>query len=290
VSPFIGRTIYLLATVSLVAGSVTPAMAQRSAEVACCVRDRSCHATFVVSHRARGFDAPEQSRQAIRRAIKAGVPVIEVDLRRSLDGELFVLHDEKLDRTTCHKGRIAGVSSIEVATARIKNGELLPRFEDVYQLARGAVMLDLHLKVDAVEQIAEWVDRHGSFDDVIFFADTGPTLETAARLRRRFPAMLVMPRVRSAADVVVVTSILGGAPPIVHQDFPTAEEVWKWHQRGVKVFAKATDFEHLPPPLPFLGFQTLLATAVDFVLTDEARARLSWAGNRRALGRCTAPR
>jgi glycerophosphoryl diester phosphodiesterase len=244
----------------------------------------------VVSHRARGFEAPEQSRQAIRRAIKAGVPVVEVDLRRSQDGELFVLHDEKLDRMTCHKGRIAGVASTEVATARIKNGEFLPRFEDVYQLSRGVAMLDLHLKIDAVEQVAEWLDRHGSVDDVIFFADTGATLETAARLRHRFPAMLVMPRVRSGTEMAEVTRILGSLPPIVHQDFPTPDDVWTWHQRGVKVFAKATDFEHLPPPLPFLGFQTLLATAVDFVLTDDPRPLLSRDRNRRALGGCASPR
>lgn len=241
---------------------------------------------FVVSHRARGFDAPEQSRQAIRRAIKAGVPVIEVDLRHSQDGQLFVLHDETLDRTTSHKGRIAGIAATDVARARIKNGEFLPRFEDVYQLSRGTAMLDLHLKIDAVEQVAEWLHRHGSFDDVIFFTDTVPTLETAARLRRRFPAMLVMPRVRSAADVTVMTRILGGLPPIVHQDFPTRDEVWTWHQRGVKVFAKATDFEHLPPPLLFLGYQTLLATAVDLVLTDDPRPLLSRHRNRRSLGSC----
>jgi glycerophosphoryl diester phosphodiesterase len=277
-------------TLGLIAVSATAAQGQRPSEVACCVRDRNCHATFVVSHRARGFDAPEQSRQAIRRAIKAGVPVVEVDLRRSQDGELFLLHDEKLDRTTCHKGHIAGVASTEVAAARIKNGEFLPRFTDVYQLSRGVAMLDLHLKIDAVEQVAEWLDRHGSFEDVIFFADTGPTLETAARLRRRFPAMLVMPRVRSAADVAEVTRILGSLPPIVHVDFPTPDEVWTWHRRGVKVFAKATDFDHLPPPVPFLGLQTLLATAVDFVLTDDPRPLVARARNRRALGSCAVPR
>jgi glycerophosphoryl diester phosphodiesterase len=283
----IGQTVFF---VIALAASPTAALAQRPSEVACCIRSTRCHTTFVVSHRARGFDAPEQSRQAVRRAIKAGVPAIEVDLRRSLDGELFVLHDETLDRTTCHKGRIAGVRSTDVAAARLKNGEFLPRFVDLYALTRGSAVLDLHLKVDAVEQVAEWLDRHGSFDDVIFFVDTGPMLETAARLRRRFPAMLVMPRMRSDAELDLITRALGGLPPIVHQDFPTREEVWRWHQRGVKVFAKATDFERLPPPLPLLGWQTLLATGVDFVLSDDARPLVSRDRHRRALGGCAVSR
>ena len=81
--------------------------------------------------------------------------IIEVDVRRSEDGELFVLHDDSLSRTTCHKGRIAGTSTGAVASARVKNGESLPRFEDLYRVARGTAVLDVHFKVDAVEQLAE---------------------------------------------------------------------------------------------------------------------------------------
>ena len=276
----------LLALSGVVAGVPAAVDAQSSRSIACCIRNPRCHTTLVVAHRARGFDAPENSRQAVRRAIKAGVRVIEVDVRRSEDGELFVLHDDSLNRTTCHRGRIAGVPAVSLAHARVKNGEPLPRFEDLYRLSRGVALLDVHFKVNAVEEVAEWLDRHGSFDDVIFFADVDGTLETAARLKARFPRMLVMPRVRTAADIGRATHALGGLPPIVHADFPSAEEVWRWHQRGVKVFAKSTDFEHMLPPLPILGFQTLMATAVDFVLTDNARALLPWQRRHRALGAC----
>jgi glycerophosphoryl diester phosphodiesterase len=281
-----GRMGFVCLLLSVIALASPSEAEHRSSDIACCIRNPRCHTTLVVAHRGRGFDAPENSQQALRRAIQAGVAVIEVDLRRSEDGELFVLHDEWLNRTTCHKGAIAKTSAATLAGARMRNGEALPRFEDLYRLSRGAAVLDVHFKVDAVEQLAQWIDQNGSFDDIIFFADASGTLESAARVKRRYPKMMVMPRARSAADVTLITQTLGGLPPVIHQDFPTPDEVRRWHRRGVKVFAKSTDFEYLIPPLPFLGYQTLLATAVDFILTDSPRALLSRQRTGHAVSPC----
>src|SRR5262245_61931147 len=101
--------------------------------VASCIRDTRCHRVFVVAHRANGFGAPENSREAVTQAIQAGVPLVKIDVRASKDGELYVLHDGWLDRTTNLRGRIEGVTSAELAGARLKNGETLPRFQELYE-------------------------------------------------------------------------------------------------------------------------------------------------------------
>jgi len=67
---------------------------------------------MVVAHRAGGLQAgktrfPENSLAALEAAIAAGAEMVEVDVRRSADGTLIVMHDSWLDRTTTCKGEVA---------------------------------------------------------------------------------------------------------------------------------------------------------------------------------------
>ena len=123
-----------------------------SRAIAACIRDSRCHRIFTVAHRARGFGGPDNSRAAVAQAVAAGVPVVEIDLRGSKDGELFVMHDGKLESTTTLQGRIERLPSDVVASALLRNGEGVPRFRDVYQVTRGRSVLSVDFKVhpDAV--------------------------------------------------------------------------------------------------------------------------------------------
>jgi Glycerophosphoryl diester phosphodiesterase family len=255
-----------------IAGRVIGAPAPSSTEAtASCIRDHRCHRIFVVAHRANGFDAPENSREAVARAIQAGVPVVKIDVRRSKDGEVFVLHDGWLDRTTNLRGRIEGVTSAQLADARLANGESLPRFADIYQVARGRTVLTIGFKTDAVEQLAEWIDRNGSFDDVIFFVNTGETMEAAARAKRRYPRMLVMVRLLDTRVTVESTRAVfgGGLPEIFHTERVGGATVQSLHALGVKVFMNVAQWEGYIQPVKYLAIGWTLGTKLDFILTDE---------------------
>ena len=255
-----------------IADHVIGALAPSSTEAtASCIRDQRCHRLFVVAHRAHGLDAPENSREAVARAIQAGVPVVKIDVRRSKDSDVFVLHDGWLDRTTNLRGRIEGVSSAQLAGARLANGETLPRFADIYQIARGRTVLTIGFKTDAVEQLAEWIDRNGSFDDVIFFVNTGETMEAAARAKQRYPRMLVMVRLLDTRVTVESTrAVFGGTlPEIFHTERVGGATVQSLHELGVKVFMNVAQWEGYIQPVKYLAIGWILRTKLDFILTDE---------------------
>jgi hypothetical protein len=244
--------------------------APSTAAIAACIRDPNCHRLFVVGHRAHGFDAPENSREAVTRAIRAGVPVIKIDVRASKDGELFVLHDGWLDRTTNLRGRIEGFTAAELAGARLANGETLPRFEDIYAIARGRALLTIGFKVDAVERVADWISRQGSFDDLIFFVNTGEQMRAAARAKQRWPRMLVMVRLLDTRVTVDSTrAVFGGLPEIFHTERVGASTVARLHALGVKVFMNVAQWEGYVQPVKYLAVGWILRTRLDFVLSDE---------------------
>ena len=54
---------------------------------------------LVVSHRADWRNAPENSLQGIRNCIDMGVDMVEIDLKKTKDGHLVVMHDKTINRT-----------------------------------------------------------------------------------------------------------------------------------------------------------------------------------------------
>jgi glycerophosphoryl diester phosphodiesterase len=69
----------------------------------------------VIAHRGGRGLWPENTLYAFRRAAALGVDVLEMDLRESADGEIVVLHDATVDRTTDGSGPVAALALAELA-------------------------------------------------------------------------------------------------------------------------------------------------------------------------------
>lgn len=123
------------------------------------VRDtrRDC---AVVAHRGIWRDAPENSLPAIEAAIRAGCDVVEIDVRRSADGGLFLLHDKTLQRMAGIDEMPETLTSTELAGLTLKNrdggeqnemtGERLPSLRALFDLTRDRIFLHLDVKDRAI--------------------------------------------------------------------------------------------------------------------------------------------
>lgn len=69
------------------------------------------HLASFIAHRGASPYAPENTMAAFEKAREMGASAIEFDVMMSQDGELFVFHDETLERTTNGSGRFAEMSS-----------------------------------------------------------------------------------------------------------------------------------------------------------------------------------
>lgn len=87
------------------------------------------------------LDYPENTLAAFRRAIESGVDVIELDLRSTKDGQIVVLHDHTVNRTTNGRGAVAAMSLTELRKLDAGGGERIPTYEEVLQLVAGTGVL-----------------------------------------------------------------------------------------------------------------------------------------------------
>jgi glycerophosphoryl diester phosphodiesterase len=79
------------------------------------LRERRHGPVEIVAHRGGAATTPENTMGAFRAAAAAGVLSWELDVQRSRDGELVIIHDDTLDRTTSGSGPIGQHSYVELA-------------------------------------------------------------------------------------------------------------------------------------------------------------------------------
>jgi glycerophosphoryl diester phosphodiesterase len=106
----------------------------------------------VFAHRGGAGLAPENTRGAFRNAAAMGVDGCELDVRLSKDGEVVVIHDATLDRTTDGNGPVASRSWAELQRLTLKGttGERIMPLEDVVRVFRDTpITLRLELKANA---------------------------------------------------------------------------------------------------------------------------------------------
>lgn len=78
--------------------------------------------TLIYGHRGAKGEAPENTLASFQHCLQQGVRRCELDLHLSRDGELMVIHDPTLKRTTQRRGRVAQHDAAELMHFDARNG------------------------------------------------------------------------------------------------------------------------------------------------------------------------
>lgn len=108
---------------------------------------------LAIAHRGASGRAPENTHAAFAAALALGAGAIELDCQLSADGELVVIHDETLDRTTDGRGPVGDRTWQELARldagswfAAAYAGERIPRLAEVIEQVRRRALLNVEIK------------------------------------------------------------------------------------------------------------------------------------------------
>lgn len=135
--------------------------------------NRDQNSVIVASHRGDWRNFPENSLEAIDNAIKMGVDIVELDVQRTKDGHLILMHDPALDRTTTGKGKIAEVTLDSIRKLKLKNGcnirtiHNVPTLEEALIHAKGKIMLNLDKADRYFEQVYALMQKTGTTKQII---------------------------------------------------------------------------------------------------------------------------
>jgi glycerophosphoryl diester phosphodiesterase len=148
---------------------------------------------LVIAHRGFSGAAPENTLIAFEKAIEIGSDMIELDVHLSRDGEIVVIHDETLERTTNGKGMVADHTLNDLKKLDAGSsfgpqfaGERIPTLKEVLGLAKGRVPVNIEIKnpthgkypiAELAEKVLREVNQAGMMDRVIFSSFNPAALE-----------------------------------------------------------------------------------------------------------------
>ncbi len=224
----------------------------------------------VVAHRGLSAGFPENTLAAFRNGIAGGVDAIELDLRGTADGEVVVLHDHTLDRTTDGRGEVARMTLQEIKTldagrhagARF-SGERVPTYQEVLELAAGS---RVHLLLDikqggrlSHERVVRLTERHAATLRVIVGVRSVEDLREFRALNPNLRTLGFVPSVDSIdAFAAAGVDIIRLWPEWIAADAGLVQRV---HALGTPVWVTAGT-------LPRDGLDALIRRNVNGILTD----------------------
>jgi glycerophosphoryl diester phosphodiesterase len=224
------------------------------------------------AHRGHSAAAPENTLAALAAAWRAGATVAEIDVRMTGDGELVLLHDRTLDRTTNGHGPVSQRPLAELRELDAGSwfapgfaGEPIARLDEVLDWARGKIGLLVELK-NFPERDPRYIERViGTFraldaagHAVIASFDHRVLLEIHAAEPSWPLEMIYNARL---ADPVAAARACAASLISLEPDFCLAEDVAAMHEAGLAVLTTALSIDHAA---------ALDAMGVDFIEADDA--------------------
>ena len=245
----------------------------------------------IIGHRGAATEAPENSLAALRLAVSLGADALELDVRRSADGALVVIHDPDLRRTSDRPGLIAELSLEQIRRADLSRAAdpgiprwsqplRVPTLEDVFEEFPG-----MEFTVDvkdpaACEEVVRLVESFGRIQTTILYVDAG----TEAACFREYPGRRAT-SVAQAAQLATDPSWLRRAserdlPEVVHtplreagQRLVSADLVKAIHDSGREI--QVWTIDDLP------AMEWLAVCGVDGIITNDVRAAVEHFGRKR---------
>lgn len=245
---------------------------------------------IVIAHRACWENAPENSLAAIEDCIELGVDMVELDVRRTADGVLVLMHDETVDRTTDGSGAVSELTFEQIKRLRLREGPGgddaaitsmgIPTFEQAMLAAKCRTLVNLDAKSDVYDDAFKALIATDTVDHIVMKKRVGRT-DTPLSDTAPFQQVLSMPiideAVGEARPIIAQQSI--GDPVAVELIFTTldyariaAEDL---EARNIRVWvntlrpefsAGLTDREALQDPQAVWG--EFLSLGVDMIQTD----------------------
>lgn len=158
-----------------------------------------------MSHRGNWRSAPENSLAAIDSAIVMKIDAVEIDVRKTKDGHLVLMHDNSVDRTTNGKGKVANLTLSQIKKLRLKDkdGRLtehtVPTLEEAMLVANGKIMVNLDKAYSIFPEVYDVLERTGTAN-IVIMKGGAPVDKLKKEFSQYFDKVIYMPIVTIDKD------------------------------------------------------------------------------------------
>ncbi len=202
----------------------------------------------IIAHRGASGYKPENTLAAFKKALTMGVDMIELDVHVLKTGELVVIHDDTVDRTTDGTGHVVEFSFEQLRQLNAGGGQRIPLLSEVLDLVNRQVPVNIELKgkhtAKPVADVIKFYVAIKGWDEDNFMVSSFNMHEL-----RKFIKM--MPHIRTGAlyegqpsRFLAFTKRKGTFSANLESVFITNKDVYRAHSKGLMVYAYTVNDVH----------------------------------------------
>lgn len=193
-----------------------------------------------IGHRgAKGYE-PENTLLSFQKALNMQVDGIELDVHLSADGELMVIHDETIDRTTNGNGFVNKLSLRELKSFRINETHEIPTLKEVFDLVNQDCFINIELKsYEATDKVVSLIEKYvtkkkWNYDRFLISSFDWNALQQVAFLNDKIPIGVLT---ETNLDLALAFAKFIQAKSIhPHYHLLTKENTAQMQEKGIQVF------------------------------------------------------
>ena len=205
-----------------------------------------------IAHRGASGIAPENTLVAFKKAIEIGVDAVELDLHGTVDGEVVVIHDTALDRTTNHRGSVNQTALETIKRADAGGwfapefvGEPVPTLTEALECIAKQTIAVLEIKDPLIaETVVAKIRETHTQDIAVIISFHTTVLQTIRSVEPRIPTGWLIGNHNNHASPVQLCQQLGelGCSLLnVNHQLITAEFAYEIRRRGISLWCWTVD-------------------------------------------------
>lgn len=137
------------------------------------LKDSKNDQVIVVAHRGDWRNAPENSLRGIQNCIDMGVDMVEIDIQKTKDGHLVLMHDKTINRTTHGRGRVDSYTLKQLKSFYLldakgrRTQEKIPTLEEALLLAKDKILINLDKSYRYYEACYAIIEKTQTLEQVL---------------------------------------------------------------------------------------------------------------------------
>ncbi len=186
-----------------------------------------------VGHRGARAYEPENTLRSFKKALELGVDAVELDMRKSKDDEIVVIHDADVKRTTNGEGLVSDLSLKEIKNLTTEKDERIPTLEEAFDFLDKKVKIFAELKEPGLEEkLLDLVKKKDLKKNVVIVSFLEDTLKKVRELDPEIETGLIYAKHKNPLKAALD---LKAQWLLAFYRFTHTSNVEKAHENGLKV-------------------------------------------------------
>jgi len=186
-----------------------------------------------IGHRGARAYEPENTLSSFRKAIELGANAVELDVRKTKDGKLVVIHNADVNKTTNREGAVNELTLEQIQKLVTDKNEHIPTLDDVLDSVGKRVKILIEIKeVGTEKQILDLIQQKGLTDNVIIVSFHEEALKKVRELNSEVETGLIYVRHKNPIQTALD---LKAKYLLSLYSFTHSANVKKTHENGLKM-------------------------------------------------------